>query len=596
MLKTVFAVTFFATLAFAQDPADAPAAAPGRAGGRAGRGAAPRVAVRETLALSNGQKLQGVRVAEGMDDHQIRTDDGRIHLLRRTGGTPDNGVWREVTSSVDWPSYNGGYTGNRYSEMTQITKANVASLAAKWVFSIPGATALQGTPQVAGGIMYVTNVDECYALDAGTGRELWHWSIPRTPGTPNSGSNRGVTIAGDRLFMSTDVAHLVALNRFTGEKLFESQIADYQQGYSSTGAPLAVGNLVVSGVTGGEAGTRGFLAAFDQMTGKEVWRFWTVPAPGDPAAASWGGGKDMEHGGAPTWITGTYDPVLDTVYWGTGNPAKEIDGTDRPGDDLYSDSVIALDAKTGKLKWYYQFTPHDLYDYDAVETPMLVDASFQGQPRKLLLQANRNGFFYVIDRTNGKLLMAKPFVNLVTWAKGFDENGRPILNPNQTPNREGVRVCPAKSGATNFYSPSYSPATGLFYLQTFERCSIFTTRPEPDWVPRKSYLGGGGGNSPEDGSKQILRALDINTAKPVWEQAETELASGWGGTIATAGGLVFFCEEGGAFAAADASTGKVLWSFQTNQTWKSSPMAYMFDGKEYLATVAGGNLIAYALP
>jgi alcohol dehydrogenase (cytochrome c) len=589
-LKTVSVLALFAVVAMAQDDP------PPQAGGRGGRGGGVRTPVRETLSLSNGQKLQGLRLGGGMNDHQIRTDDGRIHLLRRTGGTPDNGVWREVTSSVDWPSYNGGYSGNRYTEMKQIDKANVGSLTAKWVFNVPNGTGLQDTPQVVGGIMYVTKVDECFALDAGSGRQLWHWSINRTPGTPNSSSNRGVAIVGDRLFISTDVAHLVALNRFTGEKIWDTQIADYMQGYSSTGAPLAVGNLVVAGITGGEAATRGFLAAFDQNTGKEVWRFWTIPAPGDPEAASWGGGKDMAHGGAPTWITGTYDPDLDTVYWGTGNPAKEIDGADRPGDNLYSNCVIALDAKTGKLKWYYQFTPHDLYDYDAVETPMLVDAPFNGQPRKLLLQANRNGFFYVIDRTNGKLLLAKPFVNLVTWAKGFDENGRPILNENQTPNREGVRVCPAKSGATNFYSPSYIPSTGLFYVQTFERCSVFSTRPEPEWTARKSYLGGGGGPSPEDGNKQILRALNINTAKPVWELPETDMAGGWGGTLATAGGLVFFCEEGGAFAAADASTGKVLWSFETGQSWKSSPMAYMFDGKEYVATVAGGIVIAYALP
>ena len=591
------AVAFFALQVLAQDnPAPAtPAAGAGR-GGRGGRGAAGRPLVMETLTLVNGQKLEGIRLGGGMSDHQLQTADGRVHLLRRVSGAPENAVWREVTSSMDWPTYNGDYSGNRYTTMTQITKANVASLAPKWVFNITGAIALQGTPQVAGGIMYVTNVNECFALDAGSGRQIWHWSIPRTPGTPNSGSNRGVSIAGDRLFMTTDVAHIVALNRYTGEKLFETEIADYMQGYSSTGAPLVVGNLVVAGVTGGEAATRGLLAAFDQLTGKEVWRFWTIPAPGDPEAASWGGGKDMAHGGGPTWLTGTYDPQLDILYWCTGNPAKEIDGKDRPGDNLYTNTVLALDAKTGKLKWHYQFTPHDLYDYDAVETPMLVDANFQGRPRKLLVHADRNGFFYVLDRTDGKFLMAKPFVNLVTWAKGFDDRGRPIPGENQIPNREGVRVCPAKSGATNYYSPSYIPSTGLFYLQAFERCSIFTTRDEPDWVARRSYLGGGGANSVEDGSKQLLRALDINTGKIVWELPETDMGGGWGGTLATATGLVFFCEQGGAFAAADASTGKLLWSFETNQSWKSSPMAYMFDGKQFLATIAGGNVIAYALP
>jgi alcohol dehydrogenase (cytochrome c) len=592
MFKTLFAVTFFAMLALAQDPAGPPAAT---AGGRGGRGAAPRGPVRETISLSNGQKLEGTRIAQGMDDHQIRTDDGRIHLLRRTAGTPENGTWREVTSSVDWPSYNGNYTGNRYITMSQITKTNVSSLTPKWIFNIRGATLLQNTPQMVGGIMYVTNVNECYALDAGTGRELWHWGIPRTPGTPNSSSNRGVAIAGDRLYMMTDIAHLVSLNRFTGEKLFETQVADYMQGYSGTGAPLAVGNLVVAGITGGEAGTRGFLAAYDQISGKEVWRFWTVPAPGDPEAAGWVG-KDIAHGGAPTWMTGAYDPELDTLYWTTGNPAKEYDATDRQGDNLYSDSVVALDPKTGKLKWYYQFTPHDTYDYDSTETPVLVDRTFQGQPRKLLMQANRNGFFYVLDRTNGKLLLGKPFVHNLTWAKGIDENGRPIWNENQIPTREGTRVCPAQSGATNFYSPSFLPATGLYYVQAFERCSIYATRDQGEWVARRTYLGGQQRPSPSDKVEAFLRAIDINTGKIVWEVEETPEVSGWGGTLATVTGIVFFCEQGGAFIAADATTGKVLWSFQSNSLWKGSPMAYMFDGKEYLATVAGGTVIAYGLP
>jgi alcohol dehydrogenase (cytochrome c) len=548
-----------------------------------------RPEVRETITLTDGKTLSGVVVANGLEDHQIRTDDGKIHLLRRVGDR-----FREVTSTVDWPTFHGDMSGNRYTTMTQITKDNVKNLGARWIYTIRNAQGLQDTPQVVGGIMYVTNVNTCIALDAGSGRQLWQWSRPTTPGVRGAGSNRGVAVSGDRLFIVTDNAHIVALNRFTGAEVWDTEMADWHQNYGATGAPLAVGNLVIGGITGGEAGTRGFLAAFDQSTGKEMWRFWTVPKAGEPGSETWQG-KDIEHGGGPTWITGTYDAQLDTLYWPTGNPAKEYNGDDRKGDNLYTDCLLALDPKTGKLKWYYQFTPHDLADWDATEIPVLVDANFQGQPRKLLLHADRNGFFYVFDRTNGKLLLAKQFLRELTWASGIGADGRPILNPNQEPTAAGTRVCPSQDGATNFYSPSYIPATGLFYFQTFEKCSIYTKRDIGDWVPGQDYLGGVQRVAPGGKEEHILRAMDINTGTIKWELTETAGANGWGGTISTATGLVFFGEEGGAFAAADASTGKLLWNFQTNQGWKASPMAYMFDGKEYLAVIASGNVIAFGL-
>ena len=543
--------------------------------------------VRETITLTDGKKLDGVVVANGLEDHQMRTDDGKLHLLRRVGDR-----YREVTSTVDWPTFHGGMSGNRYTKMTQITKDNVKSLGARWVYTIRNAQGLQDTPQVVGGVMYVTNVNTCIALDAGSGRLLWQWNRPTTQGVMGAGSNRGVGVAGDRLFIVTDNAHLVALNRYTGEEVWDTEMADWHQNYGATGAPLAVGNLVISGITGGEAGTRGFLAAYDQTTGKEAWRFWTVPKAGDPGSETWGG-KDIEHGGGPTWITGTYDPATDTLFWPTGNPAKEYNGDDRKGDDLYTDCLLALDAKTGKLKWYYQFTPHDTSDWDATEIPVLVDANFQGQPRKLVLHADRNGFFYVLDRTNGKVLLAKQFLKELTWAKGIGADGRPILT-GQENTATGTRVCPSQDGATNFYSPSYIPATGLFYFQTFEKCSIYTKGPDT-WTPGKNYLGGvmrmEQGGHPE----HILRAVDINTGAIKWELPESAGANGWGGTISTATGLVFFGEESGEFAAADASTGKLLWSFNGNQNWKASPMAYMFDGKEYLAVIDGGTVVAFAL-
>jgi alcohol dehydrogenase (cytochrome c) len=541
------------------------------------------------LQTTAGTTLEGDVLNQGFDDLQLRTADERVHLLRRSGS-----LFREVTSGSDWPGYNGDPGGNRYTALSQITKTSVGRLAPKWIFTLPGASQLQGTPVVVGGIMYVTLADECYALDAGTGRQIWHFRQPRTPQTAAGATNRGVATAGDRVFLETDTAHLLALNRFTGKVLWDSEIADWRQSYFATSAPLAVGNLVVAGVGGGEHGTRGFLAAFDQASGKEIWRFWTIPLPGEPASETWQG-KGIAHGGAPTWFTGTYDAELDTVFWPTGNPAAEYYGDDRLGDNLYSDCILALDAKTGKLKWYYQSTPHDLWDWDAAETPVVVDAAWEGRPRKLLIQANRNGFFYVFDRTDGKLLLAKQFVRKVTWASGIGPDGRPVKNPGQEPSAAGTHVCPAQDGATNWYSPSFNPATGLYYVQTFEKCSVYTKREPGQWQPGKEYLGGTERTARDEKPQRILRAIDIRTGKIAWELPQPGPAESWGGTLATATGLVIFGEEGGALMAADASTGKPLWSFPTNQSWHASPMTYLFDGKQYVAVASGPSIIAFGL-
>ena len=394
--------------------------------------------------------------------------------------------------------------------------------------------------------------------------------------------------------MATDNAHLIALNRFTGELIWDTEMADWHLNYFATSAPLAVGNLVVAGTGGGEHGARGFLAAFDQATGKEVWRFWTVPKPGEPGSETWQG-KGIEHPGAPTWFTGTYDSQLDTVYWPTGNPSAEYNGDDRLGDNLYSDCILALDAKTGKLKWYYQTTPHDLWDWDATETPVVLDTAWEGKPRKLLIQANRNGFFYVFDRTDGKLLLAKPFVTNLNWASGIGADGRPIKLPNMEPSAEGTKVCPSQDGATNWFSPSYNPATGLYYVQTFEKCSVYTKRDPGAWTPGKEYLGGSQRRPEGEKPQRILKAIDIRTGKIAWNLPQPGPAESWGGTLSTATGLVIFGEEGGALMAADAVSGKPLWSFQTNQTWKASPMTYQFDGKQYVAVAAGPNIIAFGI-
>jgi alcohol dehydrogenase (cytochrome c) len=544
--------------------------------------------VRMTVQTTAGKTLDGQVLGEGFADLQLLSDDKHVHLLRRAGDR-----FREVTSEVDWPTYNGNPGGNRYTTLTQINKANVTRLAPKWVFTIPGTTRSQVTPAVVGGIMYVANVNECFALDAGTGRRIWHYKQPRTAALIND-VNRGVGVAGGRVFLETDDAHILALNRFTGELLWDTALDNWRKNYSATSAPLPAGDLIISGVTGGEHGANGFVAAHDQETGKEVWRFSTVPKPGAPGSETWQG-KDIEHGGAPTWFTGSYDPALDTIYWPTGNPAKEYNGVDRQGDNLYSDSILALDRKTGSLRWYYQFTPHDLWDWDATQTSVLVDADWQGRPRMLMLHASRNGFFYVFDRRDGTLLLAKPFVRNLTWASGIGPDGRPVKLPNQEPTPAGTRVCPSQDGATNWFSPSFSPATGLYYVQTFEKCSIYTRSDQGEWESGKSYLGGSQRTARDPKPQRILKAIDIRTGAIRWEVPQAGPADSWGGTLTTASGLVIFGEDGGGLVAADAGNGKPLWIFQTNHTWKASPMTYMFDGTQYVAVAAGSNIIALAI-
>jgi alcohol dehydrogenase (cytochrome c) len=545
---------------------------------------------RTSLQTTDGRTLAGVILNQGLDDLQLRTDDKRVHLLRRAGRR-----FRPVTSETGWPTYNGDPGGNRYSTLTQIDRGNVGRLAPAWVFEVPDAGLLQVTPVVVDGLMYVTMPNECYALDAGTGRQVWRYKRSRTPGVTMGHTNRGVAVAGHRLFMVTDHAHVIALDRFTGELLWDTAMADFRENYSSTSAPLVAGNLVITGVTGGEHGANGFVIAVDQETGKEAWRFWTVPKPGTPGAETWEG-KDYEHGGAPTWFTGSYDPTLDLVYWPTGNPAKEYDGRDRKGDNLYASCILALDRRTGTLKWHYQFTPHDLWDWDATQTSVLVDADWQGAPRKLMLHANRNGFFYVFDRASGERLLSTPFVTHLTWASGIGADGRPVRLPNQEPSPQGTRVCPSQDGATNWFSPSYSPQTGLYYLQTFEKCSEYRTSPQGPWQSGRTYLGGSQRILQENPTPQrILRALDIRTGKPAWELPQVGPATTWGGTLATASGLVIVAEDGGALIAVDARDGTRLWTFPANASWKASPMTYLFDGRQYVAIAANGNILAFAL-
>ena len=542
------------------------------------------------FALDSGKTLDGLVMNRGFDDVQLMSD-GQIHLLRRSGDR-----YRQVTSQADWPVYHGALSANRYSTLAQIDKSNVGRMAPKWVFPIPSAAPLQVTPVVVGGVMYVTSANECYALDAGSGKQIWHYQRPRTAGLAGNaagGINRGVAVNRDRVFMVTDHAHIIALNRFTGKLIWETEMADWHQNYNATSAPLPVGNLVVSGTAGGDEGARGFVAAFDQETGKEAWRFWTVPRRGEAGSESWNGDQ-IDHPGAVAWGTGSYDPDLGIVYWQTGNAGNDLNGDERQGDNLYSASILALDARTGKLKWHYQYTPHDVWDWDAVQPPVLVDAEWEGQMRKLLLQANRNGFFYVLDRTNGKLLRATPLVRKLTWAKGIGPDGRPMMNPNQIPTTEGTRICPALEGATNWFSTSYNPGTQLYYVQTLERCALFVKEPMP-WAAGKGYMGGTTRGIPGESAQKVLRAFDVRTGKAVWEVAQEGKGNSWGGVLSTSSGIVFYADDTGEFVAADAASGKTLWHYPANQLWKASPMTYMFDNLQYVAIASGQNVLAFGL-
>ncbi len=497
---------------------------------------------------------------------------------------------------ANWLSYNGDYTGRRFSSLVQITPKNVAQLRAQWVFHASNSNSLEVTPVVYDGLMFVTSANDAYALDAQTGRVIWHYSRSITEGLIDDASqhhSRGVGILGSRLYMETDNAHLLCLDARSGHLLWDVAYAEGNKNYGATSAPLVVKDKVLVGTSGGDDGVRGFLAAYDAETGKQVWRFWTIPGPGEFGSASWPG-ELYKRGGGTTWMPGTYDPELNTIYWATSNPAPDFDGAPRPGDDLYTDCVLALDPNTGKLKWYFQFTPHDLFDYDATETPVLVDANYQGQPRKLIVQANRNGYFYILDRTNGKFLSAFPFVEKLNWAKGIDAQGRPIRTGVQ-PTAEGTRICPGMIGATNWFSPSYNPSTHLFYFLAYENCDLYFLKPQ-EFSEGKTYYSTGVRHSPGDHGQKVLLAYSLESDKPAWRYVQAGSGHSSGGVMTTATGLLFFGDDAQSFEAVDAQTGKPLWHFNTGQSLHASPMSYAVNGKQYVAIAAGSDIFSFALP
>jgi alcohol dehydrogenase (cytochrome c) len=498
--------------------------------------------------------------------------------------------------AANWPSYNGDYSGRRYSALSLITANNIAALQAQWVFHASNTSRLEVTPVVANGMMFATAANDAIALDASTGRVVWHHSWPISEGLIDDASghiNRGVALWHDRVYMETDNAHLLCLDARSGNLIWDVAYADWNKNYGATSAPLVVKDKVLVGTSGGDDGVRGFVAAFDALSGKLDWRFWTIPAPGEFGAESWPG-KLYLHGGGTTWMPGTYDPELNTIYWGTSNPAPDFEGGVRPGDDLYTDCVLALDPDTGKLKWYFQFTPHDLFDYDAVETPILIDAVYRGAARKLIVQANRNGFIYVLDGKTGEFLSATPFVEKLNWAKAIDAVGRPVLSGIQ-PTAEGARVCPGYAGATNWFAPSYNELTHSVYFMALEECEKYFFKPE-SFQEGRGYYSTGVKHIPEESSQKVLVDFNLNADSIAWKYPQAGSGRSSGGTMTTAGGVVFFGDDAGSFEAVEAQTGKPLWHFNTGQEISASPMSYAIGGKQYIAIAAGSDVISFALP
>ncbi|HYL36736.1 MAG TPA: PQQ-dependent dehydrogenase, methanol/ethanol family [Bryobacteraceae bacterium] len=512
----------------------------------------------------------------------------------------------------NWLSYSGGYSGMRHSALKQIDPNNAKNLEQKWVFQVDSSLQnFEATPLVVDGIMYFTQpINDVVALDAKTGRVFWIFrhNLPADI-KPCCGSvNRGLAILGDTLFLGTLDGKLIALDAKSGKPVWTVDVApNYATGYSLTMAPLVVKNKVVIGVAGGEFGIRGFIVAYDAATGKEAWRFYTVPGPGEPGHETWEG-DDWQHGGAPAWLTGSYDPELNLTYWGVGNPGPDWNPDQRHGDNLYSSSVVALDGDTGKLKWYYQFTPNDGYDYDSTQIPVLVDMDWNGAPRKLMFWANRNGNFYVLDRTNGKFLLGKPFVK-VNWMSGFDANGRPI----QTRQPEGTPTFPGNQGATNWYSPSYNPRTGLFYVSIWDNYGSAYRESKQAYKPGQ-FFGGGQPRPvtpvPNAPAVPTLRrgainnwteavgyggviAIDPHTGQREWTYTMTDVTDS--GVLTTDSNVLFTGGREGYFQALDARNGRLLWKANLGGQMAAGPISYQVDGKQYVVIASGHCLFAFGL-
>jgi alcohol dehydrogenase (cytochrome c) len=507
----------------------------------------------------------------------------------------------------NWLTYGGGYSSQRYSLLDQITRENVRNMTLKWVWRPRYVDKMETTPLVVDGVVYTVQNSEVVALDAVTGRLFWTFQYPVPPE-----SNaylmvvKGLAISGDRLFWATYDGHLIAIDAKNGKSIWNKTLVDWKKGHQFNVAPLVIKDKVILGPATNEYGVNCWLAAYDVRTGTERWRFKTVPEPGEPGHDTWPG-DSWQHGGAPIWVTGSYDPETNLTFWGTGNPNPGWNGGPRnPGDNLYSDSVVALDADTGQLKWHYQFTPNDEFDWDAVQVPVLADLEWQGRPRKVMLWANRNGFFYVLDRMTGLFLSGTAFVRQ-NWNLGFEEHGRPIRAPRARPSAEGTYIEPGTQGGTNWYSPSFSPRTGLFYVSVWDNYSVISTKAEvPPWSERRKYTGRapparGSASRPaaapfrtEAEGYGAVRAIDPKSGEKKWDFKMVDYTES--GVLTTASDLLFSGGREGNFFALDARNGELLWKVNLGGTVASGPMTYAVDGRQYVAVSAHTALYIFGLP
>jgi len=614
-----------------------------------GRGGAPLVLVAK---LPDGRTIQGVRHNEDTFTLQLMDASGQLHLLDKmkigevrrenrslmpsdyatrlssdelqnvvaylgtlkgrdpnktavvsiNGGVTYERLRNSKAEPQNWMHYWGDYQGTHYSALSQVTTANVARLQAVWSIQLPGTSSLETQPLVVDGVMYTSGQPgTVLALDAKSGRQIWRFTRQQKARNPNEINpfNRGVAVLGNRVFVGTLDAALVCLDARTGLPLWEVQVADTMLGHSITSAPLVVKDKVIVGITGGEFGARGFVDAYDAATGKQLWRWYSIPEPGEFGNETWAG-DSWKHGAGPMWLTGSYDPDLNTLYWTVGNPGAQIDRSVRgDGDNLFTDSVVALDPDTGKRKWHYQFTPNDGHDWDSTEDLILVDRMWRGQNRKLLLQADRNGMFYVLDRTNGAFLSATPFV-YQNWNKGFDAKGRPIQAPGSNSSPEGsFLVYPSLGGGTNFQAPSYSSITGWVYVEYTESGAQYVSAPAP-YQEGRQYIGRGRGSVPARGPNDPensagIKAIDPETGKTMWDFKLFQ-GSLSNGVMATAGGVLFGASRDGYLMALDARTGKFLWRYQTGGNMSASPMSFSVEGRQYVAVAAGNAIYCFTLP
>jgi alcohol dehydrogenase (cytochrome c) len=616
---------------------------PGNPEPQGGRGAAPRPVV-IVARTRDGREIRGARRSEDTFSVHIMDGSGELHLLdkatlsdvryedrslmpddygtrlsaielrdllaylrsRQTrdmsrtasaaipGGLTYQRIRQAATEPQNWLTYWGDYQGTHYSGLKEITTSNVRQLQAKWTMQMPGSSTIEATPLVVDGIVYTSGPPgTVVALDARTGRQIWRHQRAQKVRNPNEINpfNRGVAVLGNRVFVGTLDAALVALDARNGLPLWEVQMADTMQGFSITSPPLPVKDTIIAGIAGGEFGIRGFIDAYDAATGRRLWRFSTVPGPGEFGHDTWKG-DSWKSGCGATWLPGSYDPELDLVYWATGNPCPLYNGEARAGDNLFTSSVLALDPATGVRRWHYQFTPHDTHDWDSNQDMMLVDRVFNGQPHKLLMHADRNGMFYVLDRTNGTFLAGTPFIRQ-TWNDGFDAKGRPMAKPGSDASPGGSVIAPTIGGATNFQAPSYSPVTGWVYLAYSEASQRYFSETQAFEVGRQ-YPGGRGGSSGERGSAGI-KAIDPGNGKTMWEFRLNQ-GSLTSGVLATAGGVVFAASREGHLVALDAKTGAFLWRFQTGAAIEASPISYAVGGKQFVAVSSGNALYSFALP